>query len=91
MDVLFYAQTLYYFIASFAIIVLGILFAIITYHLISVSKHLQNISENLDDSSVELKERIEEVIERLSSLPLFSYFLKSNKEHGVHHTHHKRS
>ncbi len=84
MGVLIFAQTLYYFVVSFAIIVLGALFAIITYHLVYVTKHLRHISDNLDDTSDELKKRIEEVVERLSSLPILSYFLRRDKPHASH-------
>ena len=76
MGVLELAQTIYYFAASLAIIILGVLCAVVSYHLIRITKHLRHISDNLDDASDEFKERIENIIERLSSLPILSYFLK---------------
>jgi hypothetical protein len=88
---LIFAQTLYYLVVSLAIIVLGALFTIITYHLIYITKHLRHISDNLDDTSGELKKRIEEVIERLASLPILSFFLKKDGGHESPASHKKRS
>lgn len=78
MNIQTFAQTLYYLVASFAIITLTALCMIIAYHLIHIAKNLRHISENIDDTSSDLKKRIEEVVERLSSLPILSYFLKKN-------------
>lgn len=91
MSLLIFMQTLYYLVVSLAIIVFGALFAIIMYHLICITKRLRHISDNLDDTSDELKKRIEEIIERLSSLPIFSYFLKRDGEHKSHTSHKERS
>ncbi len=88
MGVLIFAQTLYYLVVSFAIIVLGALVTVIAYHLIYITKHLRHISDNIDDTSGEMKKRLEEIIERLSSLPILSYFLKRD---GGHTSHKKRS
>lgn len=88
---LIFAQTLYYLIVSLAIIVLGVLFTIIMYNLVYITKHLRHISDNLDDTSDELKKRIEEVVERLSSLPILSYFLKRDGRHKLFPPHKKRS
>jgi uncharacterized membrane protein len=84
MEALIIAQTLYYFLASLVIVVLGVLVTIIAYHLIYITKHLRHISDNLDDTSDELKVRVEEVIERLSSLPILSYFLRRDRSHTFH-------
>jgi len=77
---LIFAQTLYYLVASLAMITIGALFLVILYHLIHIAKHLRNISDNLDSTSANLKKRIEEIIERLSELPILSFFLKRNKK-----------
>lgn len=91
MEVLIFAQTLYYFVVSVAIITLGTLFIIIAYHLIYIAKNLRHISNDFDGMSDELKTRIEEVIERLSSLPILSYFLKRDGERESRASHKKRS
>lgn len=79
-NMLIFAQTLYYLVASFAIIAISALFVIIMYHLIHIAKHLRNIADNLEDTSSDLKKRIEEIIERLSELPILSFFLKRDKK-----------
>lgn len=80
MDLLIFSQTLYYLVASFAVIVFGTFFIIIAYHMIRITKHVRHISDNLDDVSEELKIRIEEVIEQLSSIPILSYFVKRKRD-----------
>ncbi len=80
MHLLIFSQTLFYLVASFAIIVIGALCVMITYHLVRIMRHLQNISDSLDDTTSELKARIKEVLEKLSSLPLLSYFLRSESK-----------
>ncbi|MDO8504327.1 MAG: hypothetical protein Q7S36_00540 [Candidatus Liptonbacteria bacterium] len=70
------SQTLFYFVVSTAIMVLGVLFAIVIYHLINIAKELEKISNDFHDISGEAKERLREIIERLSELPILSYFLK---------------
>lgn len=81
MNLYIFSQILFNLIASIAIIVLGVLFAIATYHLIYIMKHLQNISDNLDNVTDEFKMRVEDIIEKLSSLPIFSFFLKKGIRH----------
>ncbi|MEK9175455.1 MAG: hypothetical protein AAB795_02565 [Patescibacteria group bacterium] len=87
MNLLVFSQILFNLVASIAIVVFGALFAVAVYHLIGIIKNLQNISDNLDNVTDELKTRITEVIDKLSSLPIFSYFLKTrysgnNKSHN---------
>lgn len=79
MEVLAVAQTIYYFSASLAIIVIGVFCAIVSYHLIYIAKRLRHISNNLDGLSDELKEKIESVVDKLSALPILSYFLKKDE------------
>lgn len=89
MDILIFSQTLFYFVASIAIIVLGVLLAISTYNLIYITKHLRNISDRLDDATEEIRTRIEEIVEKLSSLPILSYFLKKERKYK-NDTHNKK-
>ena len=93
MDALILAQTVFYFVASLAIIVLGTLGALVIYYLIQLARNLSNTSYNLDLAVIQLKETMEQninslssnlsqIIEKLSNLPLLSLFLKktSNKK-----------
>jgi predicted PurR-regulated permease PerM len=86
---LIFAETLYYLVVSFAVIIIGALVAVVVYHLIYIAKNLRHISDNLDETSGDLKKRIEEIIERLSSLPILSYFLKKNGGQGSRISHKK--
>ncbi|MDO8516231.1 MAG: hypothetical protein Q7S28_03210 [bacterium] len=74
---LIFAQTLFYFTVSLAIIAIGILSAIVTYHLIHIARELEELSRKLNDASSEAGERINDIINRLSDLPILSYFLKT--------------
>lgn len=75
-QILIYSQTAFYLTFSLAIIILGLLFAIVAYHLIRITQHLNKISENLDNASEEITENIKDIIERLSSLPILSFLMK---------------
>jgi len=78
--VLILAQIVFYSTVSVAIIVIGALCAIVTYHLIHIAKELEKLSHNLNHASVEASERINDIIDRLSNLPILSYFLKKRSE-----------
>lgn len=97
MSVLVFAQTLFYFSASIAIIIIGVIFAMAVYHLMRIAKKIHEISDNLSELSEETKKAIEEIIEKLSNLPILSFFVKKkvkkeskhkgrinkkNKQHG---------
>jgi len=56
MDALILAQTVFYFVASLAIIVLGTLGALVIYYLIQLARNLSNTSYNLDLAVIQLKE-----------------------------------
>ena len=70
------SEIVFNFIASVASITIGVLCAIVTYHLILITKELEELSRNLNNASSEAGERINEIIDRLSDLPILSYFLK---------------
>ena len=73
------SETVFYFTVSLAIIVIGALFAVVTYHLINIAKELAELSRNLNDAASDAGERINEIIDRLSDLPVLSYFLKERR------------
>ena len=68
------AQTLFYFVASFAIIVIGLIFCAITYYTVQIGKRLRKISENVEQSSAEVRENIREFFERLADISFASLF-----------------
>ena len=76
MDFLTFSQTIFYLTVSLAIIVLGVLSAIIAYYLMDVAKHLNKIAGNLDQASGDIKENINLLLDRLSQLPLLSFLVK---------------
>lgn len=80
MEALIIAQTVFYSVASLAVIVLGVALAFIVFHLVSLVKNLHKISDDLKEVSEETKEKILEIIEKLSNLPILSFFLKSSKK-----------
>ena len=80
MQILIIAQTIFYLTVSLAIIVLGVLAAMVTYYLIKIAKNVNKISENLDQASDEIKANVKEIIDRLSRLPILSFLL--NKENN---------
>lgn len=82
MDALIFSQTFFYLVVSFAIIVLGVLVAIVAYHLIRITKRLEEISRDISDTSHDARERIKELLEAFSRIPFLSFFTnrKSHKE-----------
>lgn len=81
---LIFSQTLFYLTVSFAIIALSILFGIIAYHLIKITRDLGKISNNLGDASEEMLDTLSQLIDRLSSLPILSMFLRDKISAGEH-------
>lgn len=77
MTMLIFAQTLFYLTVSFAIIALSVLFGLITYHLMRITRDLSKISNNFSEASDDLRDKLEEVLERLSEIPFLSAFLQS--------------
>lgn len=81
-DVLIFAQIVFYLSASIAIITIGVLLCFAVYHLVKVSRHLHSIAKNLDQTSHEVEERLVLVLENLERLPIFSFLFKSNRKSG---------
>ena len=79
MNTLILSQTIFYISASLAIIILGILFAITTYHIICIARHLNKIANNIDEATDTMKENIKEIIEKLSVLPIISYLFNKKR------------
>lgn len=73
------SQIIFYSVFSLAIIIIGFLLAITTYHLVNIVKELEAISKNLHDASDEAKDKIKDIVERLSDLPFLSFLLKKRK------------
>ncbi len=73
---LIFSQIVFYLTVSAAIIAIGVLFAILTYHLIRIARELEKLSRNINQASSEVSERINDIINNLSDLPILSYFLK---------------
>ncbi|MEO8065239.1 MAG: hypothetical protein ABI643_00080 [Candidatus Doudnabacteria bacterium] len=80
MELQIFAQTFFFLTASVAIIVCGVLSAIVMYQLIFIMKHLEHISDNLDDTADDLKNRVKDMLDRLEEIPLLSYFFKKRKK-----------
>ena len=77
---LIFSQTLFYLTVSFAIIALSILFGLIAYNLMRITKDLSKISNNFSEASDDLREKLEEVLEevleQLYEIPVLSSFLR---------------
>ena len=78
-NALILSQTIFYFSASVAIIVIGIIFSVGTYHLTVIVKELEAITRDIHDFTGDAEERIRDILERLSHVPLLSFFLKRKK------------
>jgi hypothetical protein len=78
-NILIVSQIIFYSVFSLAIIVLGFLMAVISYHLVNIVRELEMISRELHDASGGAKEKIKDIIEKLSSLPLLSFLLNKTK------------
>lgn len=79
MTTLIFAQTLFYFTVSFAIIGIAILVGVIVCNLIKITRGLHNILENLEQASDDLIDRVDDVLDSLVSLPILSMFFRPKK------------
>jgi len=70
------AKIIFYFAVSAAVIALGVLTAIVAYHLIRITRELENLARNINHVSSEAGEKINDIINKLSALPILSYFLR---------------
>jgi len=73
------SQTVFYFVASFAIVMIGAILCVIAYYAVQIGKRLKKISENVEKSSDEVRENIREFFERLSEIPFLSLFMKKGR------------
>ncbi len=74
-QVLMFSQTLFYFVASFAIVVLGAILCVIAYYMVQIGGRISKISENVEKSSAEVRENIAELFDKLAEIPFISSFL----------------
>lgn len=79
MTTLLFAQILFYFSVSFAVIILAVMIGFVIYHLIKVTKSLEQISENIENASDELHENLKDALTVLGTLPILSFFFKTKK------------
>ncbi|MBI2023341.1 hypothetical protein HYT01_02130 [Candidatus Giovannonibacteria bacterium] len=80
MDILIYAQTVFYIVASIAIIVVGFMVALVAYHLVGIARSLHKIAEALSEFSEETEELLKDIIHKLMNIPILSFFLKPDME-----------
>ncbi len=73
------SQTVFYFVASFAIVMIGAILCVIAYYAVQIGKRLAKISENVEKSSDEVRENIREFFERISEIPFLSLFMKKGR------------
>jgi len=83
-NALILSQTIFYFAVSAVVIIVGVLFSIITYHLTVIAQELEAITRDVHDLSDEAHERIRDIVDRLSELPVLSFFLK--RRHADRHS-----
>lgn len=76
MNIITFAPTLYYLLASLFMITFGSLIIVAAYHFMHAAKKIRNILNNLSEISDETKVAIEDIIENLSSLPILSFFMR---------------
>jgi hypothetical protein len=75
---LIFAEIIFYFTVSLAIIAVGILCATVVYYLVRLARELEEISHNMKLASNEAGERINYILDKLSILPVLSFFLKKH-------------
>ncbi len=76
------SQTIFYFVASFAIIMIGVILGVIAYYTVQIGKRLKKISENVEKSSAEVRENIAELFDKLSEIPFISLFFKKGRRNS---------
>lgn len=73
---LIFSQTLFYLTVSFAIIALSVLFGLIAYNLMKITRDLSKIAANFSEASDDLREKLEEILEQLYEIPILSSFMR---------------
>jgi len=76
---LIFSEIFFNLVVSMAIIVVGTLFSLMVYHLVSITKELKAITHDFHNFTDETQESIRDVIERLRELPILSFFLKQKR------------
>lgn len=80
MNILLFAQTLFYFTVSLAIIAFAVIAILFARYCLRVMASLERVAENMGDTSEDIKESIREMIEKLASIPFVSFLFKRRKE-----------
>jgi len=80
MDILTISQITVNFIISAAILVVGLLIAIIAYEAIVAIKRIKNFFTNLNEKSIEAFKHLDAVIAGMSVMPFISKLFKKHKE-----------
>jgi hypothetical protein len=80
MTILILSQIIINFVASFAIIVLAVLFGIIAYETIKFIKSIKKLSNEIKKESNELHNKINNFLETVSNLSFFTKFFKKKRK-----------
>lgn len=75
-SVLIFSEIVFYFTVSIAIILTSVLWVVIIYDLLRITRELKKVFHNINIVSNEVGEQILEALNKLSNLPILSYFLK---------------
>ena len=84
------SQTIFYFVASGAIIFVVIFFSIEMYHLIQITKELEKITNNIHNLTDDTRNKINDIVERLSELPMLSFLLRQKINHKTSKSNEKK-
>lgn len=76
MDINTFAQTLFYFVSSIAILVVGGLLGIVVFHVIKIVKNLEIFSDNLNETSAEIKGKVNAYLDKLADTPIISLLIE---------------
>ncbi len=66
MSILEISQTIFYFISSLAVLVIGVLLVIIIYHMIAVVKNTRKLSDDLAHTYTRAKRGVKKIISKFS-------------------------
>jgi len=79
MDLLVVSQIIFNFVATLAILVVGVLFGVVAYELIKVVKSIQKFFQSIHEKSAQIHQRFEEMVATASVLPFISRLFKKKK------------
>lgn len=74
--VLMFAETIFFFTMSVAVLIVSTLCVIFMIHVVHIAKKLKEFSDGLSHASHKVGERVYGAIDRILDLPILSYFLK---------------